>query len=194
MNKVNIGNWRLWSTRVIPLVYDGTLTQPELLYKLYYYIVELMKNYKELNEVFKGIEIDIDQLQADTQALFDELEKVRNGDYVSLYLDSLINWIDKNIQNLVGDIVKYMWAGLSLDGRFMVVIPHSWDFIHFDTVADYNEPLFGHLTLTWEVLPSGENFNQVSDMSEIENILKNGADVNAQSLLFNGGNTDYATK
>lgn len=142
-------NFHFWVQKVLPLVYDDSLSYLEVLYKVVMYINNLIENDKLMAETLLQQGEDITMLQNEMIIIQKEIESVRNGDYVSLYLDSIIAWIDKNIQQLVGRIVKYVFFGLSNDGHFIAMIPESWQFITFDTVQNSTSPINGHLILRW---------------------------------------------
>lgn len=142
--------FRFWCQRVLPLVYDPSLSIYEVLCQVTNYINN--KVIPALNQTGEQVNTNtknIKQLQDEMLIVQQELEKVKNGDYVSLYIDSLANWIDNNLQELVGRIVKYVFFGLTDDGYFCAYIPPSWDFISFDTVIEPENPLYGHLLLKW---------------------------------------------
>jgi len=82
-------------------------------------------------------------------AINNELEKVENGEYVQLYLNSIISWIDNNLQQLVANIVKYVAFEIDDSGYFIANIPDTWKFLKFDTIVDTNNPDYGHLILEW---------------------------------------------
>lgn len=135
-----------WPTvRILPLDIEGDLTDYEFLLKLCTKISEIIDALQGL----PGMQEAIKELQEDVISIMEELEKVKNGDYVSLYLDSIINYINNNLKELVGDIVKFVVFGISQDGHFVAMIPSTWQFIHWDTVMDYNSPLYGHLVMRW---------------------------------------------
>lgn len=135
-----------WPTvRILPLDIEGDLTDYEFLLKLCTKISEII----DALQALPGMQEAIKELQEDVISIMEELEKVKNGDYVSLYLDSIINYINNNLKELVGDIVKFVVFGISQDGHFVAMIPSTWQFIHWDTVMDYNSPLYGHLVMRW---------------------------------------------
>lgn len=144
-----LSTWKFWCQKVIPLVYDNSLSYYEVLCKVVEMCNDIITAQNQTTEILKKYGLSIKELQEQTAALAAELEKIKNGDYVSLYLDSLIEWIDKNIQQLVGRIVKYVVFGLTQDGYFVAYIPEAWDFIQFDTITDTTSPLYGHLILNW---------------------------------------------
>lgn len=135
-----------WPTiRLLPLDIEGDITDYEFLLKMCTKINEVIDTIGSLPQFKEAIEA----LQEDVQNIEEELEKIRNGEYVSLYLDSIISYINNNLQDLVGNIVKFVNFGLSQDGHFVALIPSTWQFIHWDTIMDYNSPLYGHLVLRW---------------------------------------------
>jgi hypothetical protein len=92
---------------------------------------------------------DIKALQVLSNELKTELQNVANGDYVELYLSSLISWIDNNVQQLVSKIVKYVAFEIDDTGHFIAYIPDTWKFLTFDTIVDTANPNYGHLVLEW---------------------------------------------
>lgn len=146
---INIKSLRFWCNKILPLVYDDSLSYYELLCKVVDFCNKLLENQNEIREILEQYGTDIESLKKDVNDLQTELEKVKNGDYLSLYIDSLQNWIDQNIQNLVARIVKYVFFGLTDDGHFIAYIPETWNFIHFDTIMSTDDELYGHLVLQW---------------------------------------------
>lgn len=149
MTYTPISSFRFWCQKVLPLVYDDSLSYYEVLCKLVDYLNKMIDNEDSLWEQLKEYGITIEELKKEVAYLSEELEKVKNGEYVSLYIDSLKNYIDNNLQELVGRIVKYVFFGLTMDGHFCAYIPETWDFISFDTIIDSNSELYGHLVLRW---------------------------------------------
>lgn len=140
---------RFCCQKVLPLVYDDSLSYYEVICKLIDFCNKLLANQVDIENILKEYGLTIEQLRKDVDYLLIEFEKVKNGDYVSLYLDSIINWIDKNLQELVGRVVTYIVFGLTSDGYFAAYIPEKWNFIQFDTIVDPNNELYGHLVLRW---------------------------------------------
>lgn len=138
-----------WCQKVIPLVYDESLSYYEVLCKTIDYLNRMLADQQKMAEILQQHDTDISELQKQVEFLTEEIEKVKNGDYVSLYLDSLINWIDNNIQELVGRIVTYVTFGLTDDGRFAAYIPEPWKFMQMDTIIDPANPMYGHLVINW---------------------------------------------
>lgn len=150
METINyINSMKFWCQKVLPLVYDDSLSYYEVLGKVVAKVNELVDNNELSKNILDRYGTTINQLIAETNKLNEELEKVKSGDYVNLYLDSIINYIDKNLVDIVSRIVKFVFFGLSDDGYFIAYIPDSWKFIKFDTIMDYNNPYYGSLVLKY---------------------------------------------
>lgn len=148
-NLNQLSTFRFWCQKVLPLVYDDSLSYYEVLCKCVNYINKLIENDKEMAEAILQNEQDIAQLQKEMDLVQAELEKVKNGQYMSVYIEALAKWIDANLQQLVARVVKYVFFGLSANGHFVAYIPPTWDFIGFDTIMQPKNPLYGHLVMYW---------------------------------------------
>lgn len=141
--------FEFWCQKIIPLIYDNSLSYYEQLCKVAEFLNRVIAQVdKNSAQISVNIE-DIKNLKAEMDALLAEFESVKNGDYVELYINAIAKWIDNNLQQLVGRVVKYVFFGLTDDGYFIAYIPESWDFISFDTIIQPENPLYGHLLLQW---------------------------------------------
>jgi hypothetical protein len=138
-----------WVQKVLPLVYEDSLSHVELLSKVVDYLNQMILNEQTIDSVLTTYGGDINLLKTDVDFLQAEMEKVRTGNYVSLYLDSLGAWIDNNLTSLVAKIVKYVSFELDENGYFVAYIPDTWDFLKMDTVMDINDSNYGHLIIEW---------------------------------------------
>lgn len=144
-----LNRFKFWCQKVLPLVYDDSLSYYEVLSKVVKYINDLIKNNNEIADILEIYGNDIALLKEDVNYLEEELEKIKNGEYMSVYLSAIEKWIDKNLPTIIQNAVKYVFFGLSDDGYFVAYIPNSWKFIEFDTIMDINDPLYGHLIMEW---------------------------------------------
>lgn len=90
------------------------------------------------------------ELQGTVQACYEEVQRIKNGEYIEVYVKALANWIDNNLQVMVSKIVKYVWFAINEDGYFVAYIPDKWDFIDFSTELDPDNEDYGKLALEWE--------------------------------------------
>lgn len=133
-----LNTFKFWCQKVLPLVYDDSLSYYEVLCKVVDYINKLIGDSNSMIEKVNKNSSDIEQLKNEMQILNSELEKVKNGDYVSLYIDSLSKWIDENLIEMVYRIAKFVQFYIDDDGYWYAVIPKNWDFLKFDTGYDVN--------------------------------------------------------
>lgn len=145
--------FRFWCQKVLPAVYDDSLTYYEL----------LCKAINKLNEL-----IDKDNEQSDViNVIIDELEELRElydnfvqGDLSEYYVKLLEKWLHDNMDVIFDMYVKQVYFGLNEQGYFVAYIPDSWDDIVFDTGMQYGIDTYGRLILRWDVDASGETVNQ----------------------------------
>ena len=142
--------FRYWCQKILPAVYDDSLSYYELLNKVVEYLNKVIAKYNVMVDAVNTNTKNIETLKEAVAELETELEKVKNGDYVSLYLESVINWIDANLQCLVARIVKFVCFGLTQDGYFCAYIPQTWKFLQFDTGMNFSDKeTYGHLIIEW---------------------------------------------
>ena len=144
-----LDTFHFFCQNALPLVYDDSLSYYEVLCKLVDYINELLKDNREMERFLKQTNIRLDELNEKVKILNDILEKVKNGEYVKLYLDILKKYIDENLQEFVGRIVKFIFFQLDDSGRFNAIIPSAWDFIEFETPIDPEYVNYLHLILKY---------------------------------------------
>lgn len=127
--------FKFWCQKVIPLVYDDSLSYYEVLCKVVKYINDLIDSDKEIVD-------NITQLRSE--------------------LTIVQEWIDSfNYEPLLATVKemvnKYITAGvyfgLTDSGYFCAYIPQEWDSIKFNTTGlDINldiQPEYGHLVLSY---------------------------------------------
>lgn len=114
----------------------------------------LLKNMKKLVA-------DVDQLndwKVEHEAEYEELkalyEMVMRGDFPPSVIEGFNLWMQRNGLELVGNLVKMVFFGITDDGYFVAYIPEYWDDIIFNTTGyDIVSPGydFGHLSLSFNV-------------------------------------------
>lgn len=142
--------------KVLPTVYDESLSYEQQVAKLREYVNDVIKNSNDFGKVLTELQQGLSEVNAtdseqmeDIAALQQELEKIKNGEYADMYTDSMDKWVDKNMPGIVSRIVRYVSFGLTADGYFVAYIPTSWQFLQFNTIKDPCNPLYGHLVLNW---------------------------------------------
>ena len=127
----DLKSFRMWCQKVLPLVYDDSLSYYEVLCKVVTY----------LNNVIEG-----------TNGVIDDVEELRND------LATVQNWINnfdtKYAEKIIAQYIATMvFFGLTDSGYFVAYIPENWDSIKFGTTGlDVYAPIqpeYGHLVLLY---------------------------------------------
>lgn len=127
--------FKFWCQKVIPLVYDDSLSYYEVLCKVVEYINGLIDSDKEIVENIQQLRSELTVVQ----------EWINNFNY-----EPLLNTIKEMVQKyLTGSV----WFGITEDGYFVANIPSGWENIQFNTTGvDIDVPLqpeYGHLVLSY---------------------------------------------
>lgn len=127
-------HFRFWCQKVLPLVYDDSLSYYEVLCKVVEYINKLIETDKE-------IFADIDALRAELKIVHE---------WIDNFDDNARQIMEEIIENY---IVTMVFFGITDDGYFVAYIPDSWDDITFRTteldIFLSIEPEYGHLVLVY---------------------------------------------
>lgn len=95
----------------------------------------LIKDYKTLDE-FKDAMLKWIQ---ETQPTIDELEAILeaivNGNLPEGMREGIRKWLEANALDLIGELVKMVFFGITDDGYFVAYIPESWSDIIFETTG-----------------------------------------------------------
>ena len=108
---------------------------------------ELLAKMDEL-EAWKA---EYEQAYEDFKKLVEDIEA---GNFPESIREAFSKWMRENALDLVGELVKMVFFGITNDGYFVAYIPEGWDDIIFNTtgydiaVAGYD---YGHLTLSFEI-------------------------------------------
>lgn len=112
----------------------------------------LIKDYKHITALIESLntwKMEHEEEYEELKTFFDDL---MSGNYPEEFENSLVEWIDANALDIIGQLVKMVFFGLTDDGYFVAYIPSSWNDITFGTSGLDDFPAgvdFGHLTLTY---------------------------------------------
>lgn len=99
----------------------------------------------------------LEEWKNSTQATVDGLNAILNmiraGNLPADIAAGIKEWIVNNFYDIVGDMAKMVFFGLTDSGYFVAYIPESWDDIDFKTTGwDITlaiQPEYGHLVLEY---------------------------------------------
>lgn len=127
--------------KVLPAVYDDSLSYYELLAKIQEKCNEIIKDYNYLSEWQAAQDGVIAELEALVQDFI-------NGGYRKDFDKFVQKWLDENIQAAIAKAAHMVFFGLTDDGYFCAYIPEDWAFV-LDTVVDYDSPDYGRLIIIY---------------------------------------------
>lgn len=107
----NLSNFRFWCQKVLPLVYDDSLSYYEVLCRIVKYINDIIGNEKELTDEFLELKKEVEKVQK----MLDNFDTVVIERIVREYLATMI------------------FVEISDAGYFIYYIPDSWENIKFET-------------------------------------------------------------
>ena len=127
--------FKFWCQKVIPLVYDDSLSYYEVLCKVVDYINGLIDSDKEIVENIQQLRSELTVVQ----------EWINNFNYEPL-LATVKEMVNKYI-------TAGVYFGLTDNGYFCAYIPEAWSDVKFNTTGvDINldlQPEYGHLVLSY---------------------------------------------
>lgn len=115
----------------------------------------LIKNAKTENDAIQALQ----QFQADSEEAFEQLRQllddIERGAFPQEISNAIRNYIANNFYDIVGDMIRFVWFGLTDSGYFVAYIPENWKELEFATTDyDFFDPEFhqyGHLAIVTEV-------------------------------------------
>lgn len=111
----------------------------------------LIKNVKSAVDAVAALEAWKESAEGSIADLQKLLDDIAAGNFPKEISDAIKNWITVNFYDIVGDMAKTVWFGLTDAGYFVAYIPESWDEVTFKTTGlDYTtelQPEYGHLVL-----------------------------------------------
>ena len=123
--------FHFWCQKVLPLVYDDSLSYYEVLGKMANKLNEIIANWNGTDQMFKQLQSEIDD--------------------VNKWIE---NFNTSYIKTLVDNYVATMiFVGISDSGYIIYDIPETWKDIQFNTtgldISLAMQPEYGHLVLSY---------------------------------------------
>lgn len=112
----------------------------------------ILEHIKEFKAVVDDMEEWKQQHQEEYQQLKDLYDDIVAGDLPAAMEQSLRQWVIDNAEDIIGELIKMVFFGLTDSGYFVAYIPDSWNDIIFNTTGlDITVPGvdYGHLTLSY---------------------------------------------
>lgn len=127
--------------KVLPAVYDDSLSYYELLAKIQEKLNESIANINNLNE-WQDAQ---DEVMAELNQM---VEDFIAGGYKADFDKLAREWLDANIRDALTRGTRMVFFGLTDDGYFTAYVPTEWSFA-FDTIMDYENANYGSLAIKY---------------------------------------------
>ena len=128
-------HFRFWCQKVLPLVYDESLSYYEVLCKVVKYINDLIDSDREIIEDINELRTEL----AEVQSWIDSF------DYAPL-----LATVEEMVQKY---LTAGVYFGITDNGYFCAYIPRSWQNVKFNTtgldIFTDLQPDYGHLVLSY---------------------------------------------
>jgi hypothetical protein len=108
----------------------------------------ILKKVKDCISKVETIDGYIDKHEPEYLALKKLVDDLYSGNFPPEYIKALSKWCEQNITDILADLGKHVYFGLTSSGYFCAYIPSWMDFIEFGTIQDGD--LYGHLTLSYD--------------------------------------------
>lgn len=119
----------------------------------HFYDTDLREILCKVTKILKTVD-ELDDWKTEHEEEYKELkafmDAVNSGDFPEAMINSMYEWMQENALDIVGSMIKHVHFGLTNDGYFCAFIPDNWSNIQFDTVTDFDDPLYGHLMLIYD--------------------------------------------
>lgn len=115
------------------------------------YILKHLKEFMTIVQSLEEWKYEHEKEYEELKALYDSL---MSGNFPASFLIALHDWLSKNALDIIGEMVKMVFFGITNDGYFVAYIPESWEDIIFGTTGLDDFPVgvdYGHLTLSLEI-------------------------------------------
>ena len=114
----------------------------------------LIKTVKSIAEAVESLDEWKIIHEKEYEQLRDLYESIMSGDFPPEFIDALNQWMQEHGYDIIGELVKMVFFGITDAGYFVAYIPEGWNDIIFNT-SNYDIPApdldFGHLMLSFEI-------------------------------------------
>lgn len=95
----------------------------------------LLKKLKELAQQIEEVLAWKPEFEAAYQQIMDFIHQIEGGNLPPGMVNAINDWMQHNALDIVGELVKMVFFGLTDDGYFVAYIPDQWDEITFFTTG-----------------------------------------------------------
>ena len=113
----------------------------------------LIKCCKSVDEAIAALNRWKEEVQPELDDIKKLLALIDSGKLPPAFQNAIREWLSVNALDLIGELVKSVYFGITDAGYFVAYIPESWEEITFNTTEyDFHtdiQPQYGHLVLSY---------------------------------------------
>lgn len=112
----------------------------------------IIKHFREFIEEIASLESWRAHHEQEYEELKSFMDRINAGELPDAVYNELRVWIQNNAIDIIGELVKMVFFGVTDDGYFVAYIPENWNDIIFGTsgLDDFPSGVdYGHLTLSY---------------------------------------------
>ncbi len=113
------------------------------------FILQHVKSYMAATDNLESWRAEHEVEYTNLKKMVDDLD---NGNWSPEYITAITNFFSEHLVDIVGELVKQVFFGVTDDGHFVAYIPERWNDIIFGTSGYDDFPTgidYGHLTLSY---------------------------------------------
>ena len=113
------------------------------------WLIESVRKLMECCETMTDWKADQEEAYKEIKEIY---ERLISGNLPEGITTALIKWMQNNAPDIIGELIKMVFFGLTDSGYFIAYIPESWEDIIFNTTGydvDITGFDYGHLTLSY---------------------------------------------
>lgn len=111
------------------------------------WLIKCCENVNDTLDTLNAWKAEVDPEIKELKELYDMM---MSGNLPEGVQEGIRRWLSVNAIDLMGELIKNVYFGLTNDGYFCAFIPQSWNWVTFDTITDFSDPLYGHLVLQYD--------------------------------------------
>lgn len=96
---------------------------------------ELIAMYKKLVPAVEALESWRTEYEAEYAELKSFMDAIEAGQFPDSMYEAMRTWLQNNAIDIIGEMVKMVFFGITDDGYFVAYIPESWSDIVFGTTG-----------------------------------------------------------
>ena len=136
--------WGVWQP-VIPSLYWQAISPEQAQHDLYVYVENLLDYSNRQTQWITELRGLVQKLQETVENFNEDFTE----QFTAYYMNTVCEWINNNLDCIVGNAVQFVTVGLSDSGRIALHVPANWEFLQFNMDNNPENENYGALTIDY---------------------------------------------